>query len=69
MNETHQKIWIDPPSGWMFGFPKIYDKSVDNPDVEEWIVEKGYPRKMKNAFKNGIPFRWWSAENDEPKTE
>jgi hypothetical protein len=24
-----KKIWIDPPSGWKYGFPKVYDREVD----------------------------------------
>ena len=37
------KIWIDVPSGWMYGFPKLYDPTEDG-DLLEWIYNSGYPR-------------------------
>lgn len=42
--ETSTLIWVDPPAGWKFGFPRIYNKNKDNPDLVEWIIECGYPR-------------------------
>lgn len=36
------KMWIDPPSGWRYGFPKIYTPLVDG-DLSEWLVKQGYP--------------------------
>jgi hypothetical protein len=35
-------VWIDPPSGWMYGFPKVYNRSK-NPNLHEWLVDMGYP--------------------------
>lgn len=35
------KFWVDPPSGWQFGFPKVWDSERDNP-VDEWLLEQGY---------------------------
>ena len=42
-------ILIDPPSGWMYGFPKL----LPNPqpeNVREWLVENGYPRKEMDSY-------------------
>jgi hypothetical protein len=36
------KLWIDPPSGWRYDFPKIWD-SQEHPDLEKWLVSSGYP--------------------------
>ena len=36
------KVWIDPPSGWMYGFPKIYDPETDG-EINEWLKREGYP--------------------------
>jgi hypothetical protein len=35
-------LMIDPPSGWRYGFPKVYDNPNDL-SVEEWLLENGYP--------------------------
>lgn len=36
------KMWVDPPSGWRYGFPKVWD-SEEEPDVDEWLRKNGYP--------------------------
>ena len=40
-----KKMWIDPPSGWQYGFPKLYDTNIP---LEEWLVDSGYPQKDVN---------------------
>jgi len=37
--------WVDPPSGWRYGFPRLYDPSKDGP-VREWLVANGYPQAL-----------------------
>jgi hypothetical protein len=50
-----EEFWVDPPEGWMYGFPKIWNKT-ENPDVESWLIANGYPEaKTKNC-----PIRMWS---------
>lgn len=36
--------WIDPPSGWKYGFPKPYDKDK-HPNFRQWLLDEGYPEK------------------------
>ena len=36
-------LWIDPPSGWKYGFPKSYTKP-DEQSLESWMLEQGYPQ-------------------------
>lgn len=36
---------IDPPSGWLYGFPKE-DTRPDNQTPEEWFLEQGYPQRL-----------------------
>lgn len=36
------KVLIDPPSGWMYGFPKEVE---EDSDWEEVLKEAGYPKK------------------------
>ena len=38
-----RKHMIDPPSGWLYGFPKELPEGVEN--VLAWLVENGYPQK------------------------
>jgi hypothetical protein len=35
-----EKMWVDPPSGWQYGFPKLYDKQVP---LAQWLIDNGYP--------------------------
>jgi hypothetical protein len=54
------KIFIDPPSGWQYGFPKIYDSVLDG-DVQEWMVREGYPQAEIDRLGEGFYFRSWEA--------
>ena len=36
-------LYIDPPSGWKFGYPKILPKEVS--DVRQFLLDNGYPEK------------------------
>ena len=38
------KMMVDPPSGWQYGFPALWDKKV-HPKLEDLLREKGYPEK------------------------
>ena len=35
------KQWVDVPSGWAHGWPKLYDPEKDG-DLLEWIHSMGY---------------------------
>lgn len=51
--------WIDPPQGYLYGFPKIYDSATDGP-VSAWLVKEGYPADVE------IPYvRAWLAEEEQ----
>lgn len=36
-------MWIDPPGGWKYGFPKPYLNTANLP-LEEWLIKEGYPQ-------------------------
>ena len=58
--EVKGKFYVDPPSGWQYGFPAPYDQSKDG-TIEEFLVSKGYPKKdVKWASEN---CRVWSSED------
>lgn len=56
-----QKLWVDPPSGWRFGFPKIWDKAK-NPDFKLWLTSQGYPEQEYEKY-NGNYIRYWEAHD------
>ena len=39
---------IDPPSGWKYGFPKVYD-NPNNLTATKWCLENGYPKHELNS--------------------
>jgi len=36
-------IWVDPPSGWKYGFPKLAPYPLPA-DMIQWILDRGYPQ-------------------------
>jgi hypothetical protein len=36
------KYWVDPPEGWRWGFPKVWDDE-EWPDLHTFLVLSGYP--------------------------
>jgi len=54
-----RRVWIDPPSGWMYGFPKICE-DASRIVVHDWLVEQGYPEDLITP---GIIVRIWTAED------
>jgi hypothetical protein len=50
--EVKGKFYVDPPSGWQYGFPAPYYQSKDG-TIEEFLIAKGYPKKdVKWASEN-----------------
>jgi hypothetical protein len=62
------KIWIDPPSGWRYGFPKIYSEAVEGP-FYSWLVREGYPQAEIDSFGNNFWCRQWNVEPTEEDEE
>ena len=57
-------MWVDPPSGWRYGFPKIYKK--DRP-IQQWLIDNGYPEHDVEWASEHM--RWWPVEEgDEDET-
>jgi hypothetical protein len=54
------KVYIDPPSGWQYGFPKVFDPVVDG-DVLQWIVRSGYPQEEIDRLGKSFYLRSWEA--------
>jgi hypothetical protein len=46
MSKTYIIDWVDPPEGWMHGFPKKVDEAYFNmgEDKTQWYLDNGYPK-------------------------
>ena len=68
INNMSKKIWIDPPAGWKYGFPKVYDQSVDG-DCTAWMLKNGYPQREIDSCGNHFHVRMWAYDDENEKTE
>ncbi len=58
------KVVIDPPMGWRFGFPAVYDGDLgDEKAIEAFCIKRGYPQKLidQGMLKH---CRWWDFKPD-----
>jgi hypothetical protein len=62
MNEQMPKIWIDPPAGWRYGFPKQWNQ-IGN--MNEWLLSEGYPQREIDSCGKHFFVRQWNVEEDE----
>ena len=49
------RVFVDPPSGWMYGFPREAPKNLremTSDDLCAWLVENGYPHDRVEYWKN-----------------
>lgn len=53
--------YVDPPGGWKYGFPRIYDP-CENPNFRQWLIDCGYPEKDVDFAMKYI--RVWVPEDD-----
>ena len=42
---TSRPYYVDPPSGWRYGFPQLYDPQADG-DLTTWMIANGYPEHL-----------------------
>lgn len=52
-----KEIFIDPPNGHAFGFPKLFEGDLDSTDLNEWLLENGYPQEWIDLFPGGVECR------------
>jgi len=56
-------IFVDPPEGWRYGFPKLYPYGKDFSKLREWFLAEGYPEKN---IELALMYSWYSkGEEDE----
>lgn len=56
------KLWVDPPSGWKYGFPKIWDGEGN---MTEWLLDEGYPQKEIDSCGDYFFVRQWPVDQDD----
>jgi hypothetical protein len=75
MSEQSQKntiLFIDPPSGWKYGFPKpapLNLREMEASDLSNWLVQNGYPLREVQYWTNspkfgGVPCRFFEGEEE-----
>jgi hypothetical protein len=53
------RVFVDPPSGWKYGFPKQAPtnlRKMDSHDLTSWLVENGYPIEEAEYWSNSPKF-------------
>jgi hypothetical protein len=55
--------FIDPPSGWKYGFPKMIPTGTL--DVRAWLIENGYPKEEMDALGDYFHCRYWERDTEE----
>jgi hypothetical protein len=59
---------IDPPSGWKYGFPKIFPEEATGRNLE-WLIENGYPESEIESYGKHFYCRYWNEEVVEDKKD
>lgn len=53
---------IDPPEGWLYGFPKeVPDYSIQ---LDSWLVLNGYPKELIEKYGDSFHCRFWVEDED-----
>ena len=54
-------MMIDPPSGWKYGFPKVFPEEAKGRNIE-WLIENGYPESEIASYGSYFYCRYWEQE-------
>jgi hypothetical protein len=55
---------VDPPSGWKYGFPKLYDQTKEEVTMLEWLVREGYPQSEIDRYEGQFYCSFWHPEDE-----
>jgi hypothetical protein len=58
------KVWVDPPEGWRYGFPKVWDTEL-HPNLCQWLDDRGYPSNVRESYGEYFVVRQWPVENED----
>lgn len=56
-------LYVDPPFGWKYGFPKIYPEGIKS--FYDWLVSEGYPKELIEDMGDNFWCRQWYSEEVE----
>ena len=57
-------VWyIDPPSGWRYGFPKALPEPKPT-ETLKWLVENGYPQSEIDRMGDHFDCGYWEEKDD-----
>lgn len=59
-----ENLFIDPPEGWKYGFPKIIPAEHQSRTLE-WLVEQGYPQTLLDSLGDYFICRYWNGEEND----
>lgn len=51
-------LYVDPPSGWKYGFPKIIPEDRRD-NVKSWLIENGYPQNEIDSLGEYFYVKCW----------
>lgn len=57
-----KRVIIDIPDGSEFGFPRELPADIEPKDLEDWIVDCGYPRTKIYEYGDKFVFTCWIGE-------
>lgn len=65
-------IFIDPPSGWKYGFPKQAPatlREMNGDDLNEWLLRNGYPEEEINYWRkspkySSVPCKFFEVRSE-----
>ena len=61
------QLWVDPPSGWKYGFPKVWNGEGN---MRDWLIDNGYPQREIDSCGDYFFVRMWDVEQtDEEQTK
>jgi hypothetical protein len=61
---TNKVLWIDPPEGWRYGFPRAVPKGIEGDAINEWMIKVGYPKEKMEAYGESFYCGMWYEEKD-----
>ena len=50
LNTTKTIVWIDPPEGWKYGFPREVPEGIERDAINQWLIEIGYPKEKIEEY-------------------
>lgn len=70
MTDIYSKpVMVDPPEGWKYGFPKLYDKKNQEGNMFDWLIREGYPEeKIKHYGRSNFFCTFWYPEEETNET-